>query len=169
LDVYESNSLIAAHEFLLEFLSTFQSPLMQRQEDSEVGDVAFATPGDTGIVFARANLVISLGNAGRELIPIAEIARQFDQYLFHHPETAGIKLLPQSPQINSSGTGSQSVNLMPLIVESLTVEERSQWYKLFYPSGEIVREGERLSYRLTSAELHELTVFAINLSPPHTT
>ncbi|MCY7277769.1 MAG: hypothetical protein LH702_29535 [Phormidesmis sp. CAN_BIN44] len=163
-DVYECDSLLAAHEFLLQLLDTFQSPLIQRQIDSPIGDVAFAPPGDVGIIFARANLVVSIHNADQTLIPIAEIAQQFDHYLSSRPEISSIRSNSGSSEVSLSVEDSPIGTLVSLAVGALAEAGRSQWYKFFYPTGEILRQGEQLKYRLAAINSPEFIVFPIDIS-----
>jgi hypothetical protein len=161
-DVYECESRIAAHEFLLQLLDQFMSPLVQRREEIEVGDVAFAGPEDTQILFARANLVLSLGNAGSDLIPVSDIARQFDEQLINRPKTTGLRviseILPPDFTLLQDGVNA------PLAVGPLGPPELKRWYKIFSRSGEVYQERGQLVYRSTSAETHEVTVFSIDPS-----
>ncbi|MET0622685.1 MAG: hypothetical protein ABW250_06890 [Pyrinomonadaceae bacterium] len=78
-EVFECASASDAHEFLLRALAEFQSPEVKRQETNAVGDVSFSVPGDAALLFAYANLVILIRNAGRELVPVTDVARQLQQ------------------------------------------------------------------------------------------
>ena len=161
-DIFECESRIAAHEFLVQLLGEFMSPLVQRREEIEVGDVAFAGPEDTMILFVRANVVISMGNAGSDLVPISEIARQFDRKLFSRRETTGLRVISEILPPNFIVL--QDSVSAPLSVEPFGLLESRRWHKLFSRSGEIYQEGGRLIYRSTSAGPHEVTVFSIDPS-----
>jgi hypothetical protein len=81
LEVWECASVAAARELLLELLDQFESPLVERAEGpAAVGDVAFAH-GAHAVLFARANVVVRLRNAGRRLLPVGEPARELDARL----------------------------------------------------------------------------------------
>ncbi|HEU0292204.1 MAG TPA: hypothetical protein VFR47_05685 [Anaerolineales bacterium] len=161
-DIYECESRIAAHEFLLQLLGQFMSPLVQRRKEIDIGDVAFAGPEDTQILFARADLVISIGNAGSDLVPVTEIARQFDEKLIGRPETKGLRviseILPPDFVVLQDGVSAS------LAVEQFSSLESRRWHKLFSQSGEIFRQEGRLIYRSTSAGPHEVTIFSIDPS-----
>ena len=73
IDMYECASREAAHDFLLQLLTNFMSPLVQRSTQVRVGDVAFAGPPNPWIAFARANVVAMVRNAGR--VPV-RVSRQ---------------------------------------------------------------------------------------------
>lgn len=75
LSLYRCPSTEAAHEFLLRLLDDFQSPQMAMVQGSGApGDVAFAPPGEHSLLFAVANVLVLLRNAGRDLVPVAPVA-----------------------------------------------------------------------------------------------
>ncbi len=75
-DVFECASADAAHEYLVEALGEFQSTAIGRRTDVKLGDVAFGT--DTVALFARANLVVLVRNADREVVSVTAIAQAID-------------------------------------------------------------------------------------------
>jgi hypothetical protein len=78
LDVFECDSVKATRDQLLEVLSNFESGSVERKtETSAPGDVAFGL-GETMVLFARANLVILIRNAGPKVVPITAAAREVD-------------------------------------------------------------------------------------------
>ena len=78
IDVFECKSVAAAHDQLLEVLAQMQSGVVERQIGKSVpGDVAFAC-GKTMALFARANMVVLIRNAGPTVVPVDAIARTFD-------------------------------------------------------------------------------------------
>ena len=81
LDLVEAASATAARELLLELLGQFQSPQIQRLADPPAGELAFSAPGDTVILFSRANVVAMVRNAGRRVVPVADFARLVDDRL----------------------------------------------------------------------------------------
>lgn len=77
-DVCECASVKAAHDELLELLANVQSPKVERKTDkSAPGDVAFGL-ANTMILFARANLTVSISNAGPKVVPVGVAAREMD-------------------------------------------------------------------------------------------
>lgn len=78
LDVVEAPSAAAAREVVLELLGQFQSPQIQRLLDPPAGDLAFGAPGDTVILFARANVVVMVRNAGPRVVPVTDFAHVVD-------------------------------------------------------------------------------------------
>jgi hypothetical protein len=88
-EIWECDSPAAAREFLLEALDQFESPEVERATDARaVGDIAFAYR-DHALLYARANLVVLIRNAGRELVPVAGPAREIDERLTRGERTPG--------------------------------------------------------------------------------
>jgi hypothetical protein len=80
-EVWECASTAAARELLLTLLGQFESPLVERVAGPEsVGDVSFGH-GEHMVLFARGNIVVQVRNAGRELVPVADPAREIDARL----------------------------------------------------------------------------------------
>jgi hypothetical protein len=77
-DVFVCASVKAAHDTLLEALGNMQSGAIERKTDKNVpGDVAFGL-ANTMIVFARANIVVLVRNAGPTIVPVNAIARDLN-------------------------------------------------------------------------------------------
>jgi hypothetical protein len=78
IDVFVCGSVKAAHEALLEVLGNMQSGVIERKKEKNTpGDVAFGL-ANTVIVFARANVVVLVRNAGPTIVPVGTIARELD-------------------------------------------------------------------------------------------
>lgn len=77
--VIECASVPAAREALLEALGEFQSAAISRRTDLGVGDVVFGQ--EFMLIFARANLVVFVRNAGRHVVPVLEAARDLDAHI----------------------------------------------------------------------------------------
>ena len=78
IDVFFCASVKAAHDTLLEALGNMQSGDIERKTDkSAPGDVAFGL-ANTMIVFARANVVVLVRNAGPAVVPVGTIARELN-------------------------------------------------------------------------------------------
>ena len=76
IDVFVCTSVDAAHEYLIDALGEFESNAVRRRADAPYGDVAFGT--ETVALFARGNLVVVVRNVGREVVPVADVARAVD-------------------------------------------------------------------------------------------
>lgn len=77
--VIERTSVPTARETLLELLADFQSAVIARRTDLNIGDVVFGH--DLMVVFARGNLVVLVRNAGRKIVPVLEPARLVDAHI----------------------------------------------------------------------------------------
>jgi hypothetical protein len=85
-DVFECASVKAAHDQLVEALANMESDAIERRTDKNVpGDIAFGL-NDTMILFARANIVVLVRNAGPTIIPVSAAARELDQLLVRRLE-----------------------------------------------------------------------------------
>jgi hypothetical protein len=80
-DVQERRTQADAKEGVIESLGEFESPLMTRLTGASYGDVAFAMPNETALLFARGNLVILLRNSGPIVKELGALARTLDQLL----------------------------------------------------------------------------------------
>jgi hypothetical protein len=161
IDIYECASRRSGHELLTRLLGEFQSPAGSLQEQTAIGDVAFADPRDAVMLFARANLVILLRNAGRDLVPASELAARFDQEFTSKPEAADE---PAAPEIRRFQTLEKEIQVgrdASLELEALARTEQPVWYKLFASSGEIRAEQERLIYEPAESGTQEITIYAI--------
>jgi hypothetical protein len=71
----------AAQHQLLEELGTFQSPAIERRDGADaVGDVSFGL-GETMILFARANVDVTVLNAGPRPVSVVAAARDVDAFI----------------------------------------------------------------------------------------
>ena len=159
-DLFECDSRAAAHELTVKLLGEFQSALIARYEQDVIGDVAFGFPGNRlVIVFARANVVLLMRNAGRRLVPIDEAAQQFDRALIARPAAPALAEPSELPSIRVSsarqrGRGSRQLKITAPGAQRFT-------YKFFSPSGEVHHEGGRLLYQPAAAGQHTLEVYAV--------
>ncbi len=78
-ELYRCASLADAHKFLLELLGSFQSDALKEQPTVGIGDVAFGISDPTMLVFARANYVVHVYNAGPKITNVMETAKAIDQ------------------------------------------------------------------------------------------
>lgn len=158
LDVFECDSRENAHDFLIRFLGNFQSPLIERVEGTPFGDVTFAGPNQTFAVFARANLVVALRNAGPEVIPAAEFAYQVDAELISRPQEGGVAA-PSVERFEIPRAEQDRVELQVRVSDPLDLPV---WLKLFTRGGAVAREKGALVLRPRAREEIQVTLFAIN-------
>ena len=80
-DVFECASIKAAHDQVMEALGNMESNTIERRTGkSVVGDVSFAHHG-TMVLFARANIVVLVRNAGPRVVAVDHVARALDSLL----------------------------------------------------------------------------------------
>jgi hypothetical protein len=155
-DLFQTASRRAAHELLLRLLGEFQSLLITRIPTNEIGDVCFSGPGRHLVVFARANLVLLMRNAGKDLISIEEPAYQFDRRLIERP-TVRPESQSEIPELQ--------VALLPerttARIEVVAPQELSM-VKFFSGSGEVHWLMGRLVYTSTRPGQQDLEVYGIS-------
>jgi hypothetical protein len=162
IDIFECASRAAAYEALIDVLGEFQSSLITRQEQSSVGDVAFTVPEGYSLLFARANLVVLVRNAGRRLVPVTDLARQFDQDLIARPVTEGVKVVPEIKRFEAPLGAAQVGRSVRLEVEAEDPLERPLWFKFFSRPGEVRLEEGHPASEPAGTGAQEVTVYAIN-------
>lgn len=81
IDVFECASPAEAREYLLHRLGEFQGPTLERADSLGAGDIAFATPGETVVVFSRGRNVAVLHNGGRRVESLGGVASALDRLL----------------------------------------------------------------------------------------
>ena len=72
------DSLQAAHEQLLDWLGDFESTAVKERSELQIGDVAFGISEPWMLLFARANVVVLVRNAGPRLVGVHDEARALD-------------------------------------------------------------------------------------------
>lgn len=88
LTTLECNSVLDAHESLIDVVMTYMAPRLPRCEIKglEVGDICFGSHGDVNlsVIFARFNIVAEIKNAGTETTSVDEFARAVDSVIFSY-------------------------------------------------------------------------------------
>lgn len=160
-DSFECRSREDAHDYLLQALGQFQSTLL-RQTNEIAGDVAFTFPGETAILFARANLVFLLRNGGRNVQPVTQFATQFDETLIGKPEREeeGVVRKKELDFFNKTFDTGETT---PLDVPK--TEFGRQWYKFFSSSGEVTLENGNPVYTAKTTGANKVEVFIIQPEP----
>lgn len=144
-DIRECDSRNQAHENLLKYLGEFQTPMARRLHSSSVGDIAFGHDEDSFILFARANLVVSISNGESEKTSVTKAAKQLDNS-FIGPANSGERQI--SMQLESSST-------QPLDID----DNRIATYRFFSSTGEIHLDNGKPTYQATSKEQPRINVF----------
>jgi hypothetical protein len=88
LTTLECNSVLDAHESLIDVVMTYMAPRLPRCETKglEVGDICFGSHGDVNlsVIFARFNIVAEIKNAGTESTSVDEFARAVDNVIYSY-------------------------------------------------------------------------------------
>lgn len=88
LTTLECNSVLDAHESLIDVVMTYMAPSLPRCETKglEVGDVCFGSHGDLNlsVIFARFNILAEIKNAGTEPTSVDEFARAVDGVIYSY-------------------------------------------------------------------------------------
>jgi len=86
--LWECASVDVAHDQLLDVLCEMQSNAITRDRQREIGDVSFSL-ADAMFLFARANLVVLVRNAGPQVLSLEEMASTIDSAILRHLQKAG--------------------------------------------------------------------------------
>jgi hypothetical protein len=81
--LWECASTDVAHDQLLAVLCEMQSNAITRDRQHKIGDVSFSL-GDAMFLFARANLVVLVRNAGPQILSLKEMAGTIDSAILRH-------------------------------------------------------------------------------------
>jgi|GEM_PF-4920775 len=160
LDIFECSSLRDAHEQLLQTLGEFQSAAI-RQMAAGVGDIQFGN-GEFTQLFARANLVVMLRNAGKQLVPVAETARAIDGALTSRPEASRDQVAPTLTRFLIEEQEAKAGSRVTIGLEATDPLGRAVWFKLFASGGQLTVDAEQLIYQPEAAGTYQITAFALN-------
>jgi hypothetical protein len=160
IDVYECPSREAAHEILVELLGYHQAPDLQ-QQGPEVGDVAFGD-GERWLTFARANLVVSVRNAGPVLVEVKPHAQRFDNRLTATPTGAKEVASPEIGRFEAMAETVKVDGAVPLRLETSDPRGRRVWYKFFSKTGEFRTQNGQILFQPKGSGPQDLTVYALN-------
>jgi hypothetical protein len=160
-DAYECASRAAAHEFLVQQLGEFQSPEIRQADQGSVGDVAFTTDAAYSTLFARANMVLLVQTAGRELVSVGEVAGGLDAELTRRPSPDDHPVAPTLERVVVAGDAKAGERVR-IVLDASDPLGRPLWFKFFSTLGEVVLEGGQPSYVASGSGQDQLTVYAMN-------
>lgn len=162
LDHYECSSRSEAHELLVRMLGQVEASRAGSPRDESLGDVAFSWFGDEALALVRGNVTIFLANAGRDRVPLTEIARNIDAALAAKPrQTRAAQLSRVQLRIEVAGRTLKSGASWPLKIEMPELADETYYCKFFSSSGEIIREQERLTYTAGNPGRARITMYAV--------
>lgn len=160
-DSYECASRAAAHELLVRFLGEFQSPLVARQTEPAIGDVAFVHPGNAIILFARANHVIVIRSIGATQVPVNELAGQLDHDLTEKPPAVLGRVEPMLRSLRPAKTSLKVGSQTRLEIEAAPAAGQPLMYKFFSPAGQVLAKEGQLVYAPAAPGEQDLDVYAV--------
>ena len=83
--VFECNSVIEAHESLIDVVMTYMAPNLPRCETKglEIGDICFGSHGEVNIsvIFARFNILVEIKSTTPGPASVDEFARNVDSFI----------------------------------------------------------------------------------------
>jgi hypothetical protein len=155
---YECSSIAAARSFLLTLLGEFHLPRIKRRPDFvvsgkpvKIGDVAFAGPDDLVLLFARANNVIFIQNAGRAFVPVSQFALAMDAEMKSLPDPK-IGHLADMKHFNILDKQIRVGDEVHIHTNGIQLAKETQTqFKFFAPGGEVFLKGNDLLYRCQAA------------------
>jgi hypothetical protein len=164
---YECSSISAARFFLLTLLGEFNLPGIKRRLDFvvsgkqvKIGDVAFAGLDDLVLLFARANNVILIQNAGGTFVPVSQFALAVDTEMESglDPKTVETIEMKQFQVSDKQIRVGDEVRIHTR--EDPITKEKQTLFKFFAPAGEVYLKGNDLLYRCQVAGDQSLTILA---------
>jgi hypothetical protein len=157
-DVYECGSRAAAHEWLINVLGGFQLAQLSRCTEIEVGDVAFAVPTFATLLFARANVVALVRNAGLRVVKVTEIAQALDRKLLTPSDGAGSST-SQAPPGKARG--------QPGEITPSTDASAPLYYKVFSTIGTLERADDAVVLRVQdNRRVHDVALVEVHHGVP---
>ena len=89
--VFECNSVLEAHESLIDVVMTYMAPKLPRCESKglELGDICFAGHSEinVSVIFARFNILAEIQSVGTEPVSVDEFARRVDSRIYNQYAT----------------------------------------------------------------------------------
>lgn len=164
IDVCEGSLWTDAREILLTFLTEFQLPDIRLQEQSELGDVAFAGPEGFAILFATANLAFLVRNVGTNVIPVMDVAAAITKRLLSPPLiVSGLDgSFKPARQFRFETNEIVMGNRVHIHEEPAPPSAPRKFYRFFSNTGEVSVVGEHLFYRPLKVGFHMLEIFAVD-------
>lgn len=158
-DVDVCVSAESAVYFLLRRAASFDTPTLVMRPDLEIGDIALIESQTGAILFARGNVVVSVGNAFNTFANPADLAKLLDQHLTEHPARNGKEsgLLQRFYPATAIVSTNEEI---PLLIHSDSARESEQFYKFFSPSGYVRQRRGQFIYCPTGSGSQQVTVFA---------
>lgn len=166
---FECTSIAAARSFLLDVLGESQLlnlkrlrlPAIEKKYNDAVGDVAFTDPENMAIFFARANIVVSIRNAGPNSLLVGEFAQTLDTELRSRPDREG-KAIQEMEHFRFPDKEFRVGDQVPIAFLRNQTDVQQLLYKFFAASGELSLKSRQIFYTPTSSGAQEVLVFGVD-------
>lgn len=159
-DIYECDSHMAAHEFLVHFVSQFQTTEVYRRDDVRIGDVVFIPISEQAVLFIRANLLVFLADAGRTRAPLIKLARDFDDALIDKPDRSALAAASHALRISVVENTLHEGGVIPVKLEIEERGEQAFYYRIFCSSGEMLIKQGQLSFQASVEGSPTIDIYA---------
>lgn len=159
-DIYECDSHTAAHEFLVHFVSQFQTAEVYRRDDVGIGDVVFIPKSEQAVLFIRANLLVFLADAGRIRAPLIKLARDFDGELVDRPARSALAATSHELRISVVESTLREGGVTPVKLEIEGRGTQAFYYRMFCSSGEMLIKQGQLSFQASVEGSPTIDVYA---------
>jgi hypothetical protein len=161
LDVSEASSVTQARALLLQTLAQFQSPQIARIEGGP-GDIAFGPSGYRSLVFARANVVVVVLNAGTEVQSVEPPARELDQLLREGPHADRSSVRPTIRRAEAAEESVSGRRQVRLRVDAEDPLGRHVWFRFSAKRGEFSAEDDGVVFRPEEEGRQAIEIAAVN-------
>jgi hypothetical protein len=161
IDAYEAASRVDAREALLGLLAEFQSPLIERRTGGP-GDVSFGMPRGRSVVFARANIVVAVLNAGDEVESVEPVADEVDRLFTAVPADARGTVRPEIRRAEVADKAPAVGEPAALALDAEDPLGRPVWFRLSAASGDFTARDERVYYTAAAEGRQTIRVAAVN-------
>jgi hypothetical protein len=161
IDAGEAASVTQARALLLRTLAQFQSPQIERI-DGGPGDIAFGPSGYRSLVFARANVVVVVLNAGDEVQSVEPPARELDRLLHEGPDPGRSSV---RPTIRHAEVAVESVSGRSQVRVRLDAEDplgRHVWFRFSAKRGEFSAGDDGVVFRPEEEGRQAIEIAAVN-------
>lgn len=159
-DIYECDTHMAAHEFLVQFVGQFQTAEIYRREDLSVGDVVFLPKTEQVVLFIRANLFVFLADAGHTRAPLIEIARDIDEDFIVKPTSSALAATSHELRLSLLESTLPEGGVIPVKLELEEQGDQAFYYRIFCSEGEVLVKKGQLTYHAAIEGSATIDVYA---------
>jgi hypothetical protein len=160
-DAAEASSVTEARALLLRVLAQFQSPQIERLDDGP-GEIAFGPSGYRSLVFARANIVVVMLNAGDEVQSVEPSARELDRLLREGPDAGRSSVRPTIRRAEVSDESVPGRRQVRLLLDAEDPLGRHIWFRFSAPRGEFLAQGDGVVFRPEDEGKQAIEIAAVN-------